>query len=102
MEGSYRYPVPTVLGHESAGVVEKVGPGVTRVKPGDRVVVAFVTSCGACDYCVTGAVPVHGIGALARMGRIKLRGQPIPQFSNMSAFAEYPARAPERVRPGAG
>jgi len=90
MEGSYRYPVPTVLGHESAGVVEKVGPGVTRVKPGDRVVVAFVTSCGACDYCVTGKPYLcTNSGALARMGRIKLKGQPIPQFSNMSAFAEY-------------
>ena len=54
MEGSYPTIMPIVLGHESAGVVEKVGEGVTKVKPGDRVVVAFVTSCGHCDNCVVG------------------------------------------------
>ncbi|HKS92035.1 MAG TPA: Zn-dependent alcohol dehydrogenase [Tepidiformaceae bacterium] len=90
MEGSYPYPVPVVLGHESAGTVEKVGPGVTRVKPGDRVVVAFVTSCGACDYCVTGkpGLCVNQM-SLGRIGRISLNGQPMMQFANMSAFAEY-------------
>src|SRR3954447_11513508 len=75
MEGSYPYPTPCVLGHESAGVVEKVGSAVTKVKPGDRVVVAFVTSCGACDYCVTGKPYLCGNGqALGRMGRISLKG----------------------------
>jgi S-(hydroxymethyl)glutathione dehydrogenase/alcohol dehydrogenase len=79
-----------VLGHESAGTVEKVGPGVTRVKPGDRVVVAFVTSCGACDYCVTGKPGLcKNQQSLGRIGRISLNGQPIMQFANMSAFAEY-------------
>jgi S-(hydroxymethyl)glutathione dehydrogenase/alcohol dehydrogenase len=90
MEGSYPYPVPVVLGHESAGVVEKVGSAVTRVKPGDRVVVAFVTSCGACDYCVTGKPGLCvNQQSLGRMGRISLNGQPMMQFANMSAFAEY-------------
>ena len=90
MEGSYPYPVPNVLGHESAGVVEKVGPGVTKVKPGDRVVVAFVTSCGACNNCVIGKPYLcDNTMALGRMGRISMKGQPIMQFANMSAFAEY-------------
>lgn len=90
MEGSYPYPLPVVLGHESAGVVEKVGPGVTKVKPGDRVVVAFVTSCGACGFCVTGKPALcDNQQALGRFGRIKLKsGQPLMQFANMSAFAE--------------
>ncbi len=90
MEGKYPYPVPAVLGHESAGIVEKVGSAVTKVKPGDRVVVAFVTSCGACDYCVTGKPYLcQNQQALGRVGRLSKGGQPVMQFANMSAFAEY-------------
>lgn len=40
-----------ILGHECIGVVEKVGPTVTKVKPGDRVVSSFNIACGKCDYC---------------------------------------------------
>jgi S-(hydroxymethyl)glutathione dehydrogenase/alcohol dehydrogenase len=89
MEGSYPHPLPAVLGHESAGVVEKVGSAVTKVKAGDRVVVAFVASCGACDFCVVGKPYLcSNSQALGRMGRISLKGQPMLQFANMSAFAE--------------
>ncbi len=89
MEGKWMYPMPVVLGHESAGTVEKVGPGVTNVKVGDRVVVAFVQSCGSCDRCVTGRPNLCSNGqSLNRMGRIKLNGQPMMQFAGMSAFAE--------------
>ncbi|WP_409180741.1 NDMA-dependent alcohol dehydrogenase [Amycolatopsis sp. VS8301801F10] len=45
---------PIVLGHEGAGVVEDVGPGVTRLRPGDHVVGSFVPTCGSCRYCATG------------------------------------------------
>lgn len=89
MEGSYPTPVPIVLGHESAGVVEQVGPGVATVKPGDRVVIAFVTSCGHCDNCVQGKPYLcYNSARLGRGDRLRLNGQPIPQFANMSAFAE--------------
>ena len=47
MEGKWTFPTPAVLGHESAGVVEKVGPGVTNVKAGDRWVTdEFITTSG--------------------------------------------------------
>jgi aryl-alcohol dehydrogenase len=49
----YPVPQPIVLGHEGAGIVEKIGPGVTKVKPGDHVVLSFM-SCGACRQCVQG------------------------------------------------
>jgi aryl-alcohol dehydrogenase len=49
----YPVPQPIVLGHEGAGIVEKVGPSVTKVKPGDHVVLSFM-SCGACRQCVQG------------------------------------------------
>ncbi|HPF26677.1 MAG TPA: NAD(P)-dependent alcohol dehydrogenase [Steroidobacteraceae bacterium] len=48
------YPLPAVLGHEGAGVVERVGAGVGKVKPGDRVVMTF-GSCGACALCAQGS-----------------------------------------------
>ena len=90
MEGKWMYPMPVVLGHESAGIVEKVGPGVANVKAGDRVVVAFVQSCGQCDRCTTGRpVLCTNSQSLNRIGRIKLNGNPMMQFAGMSAFAEY-------------
>jgi S-(hydroxymethyl)glutathione dehydrogenase/alcohol dehydrogenase len=90
MEGSYPTATPIVLGHESAGVVEKVGEGVTKVKAGDRVVVAFVASCGFCDNCVQGKPHLcNNSQTLGRGDRLKLNGNAMPQFANMSAFAEY-------------
>jgi aryl-alcohol dehydrogenase len=47
------YALPAVLGHEGSGTVEKVGEGVTKVRPGDRVLITF-RSCGRCDRCATG------------------------------------------------
>ena len=52
-DGNLPAPLPMVLGHEGAGVVEKVGPGVTVVQPGDRVVLSF-DSCGQCPPCQKG------------------------------------------------
>lgn len=43
-----------ILGHEGVGVVESVGDGVSRFKPGDRVLISCITSCGRCDYCKKG------------------------------------------------
>jgi 2-desacetyl-2-hydroxyethyl bacteriochlorophyllide A dehydrogenase len=48
------YPLPMTLGHEVAGIVEKTGPGVTRVKTGDRVCLHYMITCGNCYYCSTG------------------------------------------------
>jgi S-(hydroxymethyl)glutathione dehydrogenase/alcohol dehydrogenase len=45
-------PLPCIAGHEGAGVVVEVGPGVTRVKPGDSVLAVWVPSCGQCYYCL--------------------------------------------------
>ena len=89
MEGKWMYPMPCVLGHESAGVVEAIGAGVTNVKVGDRVVIAFVQSCGHCDRCTTGRPNLcSNSQSLNRMGRISLNGTPMLQFAGMSAFAE--------------
>jgi threonine dehydrogenase-like Zn-dependent dehydrogenase len=71
-----------VLGHEAMGVVEEVGPEVTEVRPGDRVVIPFNISCGTCfmcsqglqSQCETTQVHEHGTGA-ALFGYTKLYGQ---------------------------
>lgn len=52
--GEIPVPLPMVLGHETAGIVHKVGPGVTRVKEGDRVVCSWMVPCGKCDWCLKG------------------------------------------------
>ncbi|MEX1108895.1 MAG: alcohol dehydrogenase catalytic domain-containing protein, partial [Dongiaceae bacterium] len=54
IEGLYACPKPTVLGHESAGIVEKVGSEVRYVKPGDHVITCLSVFCGHCEYCTTG------------------------------------------------
>ena len=51
IEGALPYPLPIVLGHEGAGVVERVGSSVTQVKPGDHVVCSWNPHCGHCFYC---------------------------------------------------
>ena len=56
-----RYPI--VGGHEGAGIIEDVGPGVTKVKPGDHVVCSFIPSCGHCRYCSTGRQALCDMGA---------------------------------------
>lgn len=56
-----RYPM--VGGHEGAGVIEEVGPGVTKVKPGDHVVCSFIPNCGTCRYCSTGRQSICDMGA---------------------------------------
>ncbi|PCI43784.1 MAG: dehydrogenase [Moraxellaceae bacterium] len=52
LHGVLRSPLPVVLGHEGAGIVEAVGPGVTNVKPGDHVLVSLSPSCGKCAMCL--------------------------------------------------
>ena len=54
VDGDLPEPLPLVLGHEAAGVVTEVGPGVERVQPGDHVVLALVPSCGDCEECRAG------------------------------------------------
>ena len=61
--GDLEARLPMVLGHEGAGVVEEVGPGVTRVKPGDHVVCSFIPNCGTCRYCATGRQSICDMGA---------------------------------------
>ncbi|WP_345428962.1 alcohol dehydrogenase catalytic domain-containing protein, partial [Pseudonocardia xishanensis] len=55
--------LPMVLGHEGAGIIEEVGPGVTRVAAGDHVVCSFIPNCGVCRWCATGQQAICDMGA---------------------------------------
>ncbi|CRK56109.1 Alcohol dehydrogenase [Alloactinosynnema sp. L-07] len=61
--GDIQARLPMVLGHEGAGIIEEVGPGVTRVKVGDHVVCSFIPNCGTCRYCANGQQSICDMGA---------------------------------------
>ncbi len=91
--GSYPYPVPCILGHESAGIVEQVGSDVVYVKPGDHVITCLSAFCGHCEYCLTGHMSLCQEPELQRgfddEPRLSRDGKPVAQFLNLSSFAEY-------------
>jgi S-(hydroxymethyl)glutathione dehydrogenase/alcohol dehydrogenase len=92
MEGKYPSPVPAVLGHESAGVVEQVGAHVTYVQPGDHVITCISGFCGACRYCLSGRPNLCDRALIqpdAALGPRLSRGdQAVSQFADLSSFAE--------------
>lgn len=83
-----RAQVPAALGHESSGTVEAVGPDVTNVKPGDRVLVTLTPFCGTCARCVQGQPAIcTNKSSLRRPDRLRFRGDPLPVVGT-GAFAE--------------
>lgn len=90
--GSYPYPLPAVLGHESAGVVEAVGSAVTYVQPGDHVITCLSAFCGHCEYCLTGHMSLCQEPELQRgpdkPPRLSAKDKAVFQFLNLSSFAE--------------
>ncbi|MFC8365295.1 Zn-dependent alcohol dehydrogenase [Streptomyces griseorubiginosus] len=88
VDGTIPFPVPVVLGHEGAGVVEAVGEGVTHVGPGDHVALSTLANCGACADCDRGR-PTMCRKAIGRPRKPFSRGgEPVFQFASNSAFAE--------------
>jgi S-(hydroxymethyl)glutathione dehydrogenase/alcohol dehydrogenase len=88
---------PIIGGHEGAGIIEAVGPGVTSVKPGDHVSASFVPSCGNCRYCLTGRGNLCNSGAGTLGGgmitdgthRHFVDGQPVGLLAKLGTFAEH-------------
>ncbi|HEY1879983.1 MAG TPA: Zn-dependent alcohol dehydrogenase [Caulobacteraceae bacterium] len=92
IEGSYPHPLPAVLGHESAGVVEQVGSEVRTVKPGDHVITCLSAFCGHCEFCLTGRMSLCVSPETKREAgeepRLTQESGPISQYLNLSSFAE--------------
>jgi S-(hydroxymethyl)glutathione dehydrogenase/alcohol dehydrogenase len=91
IRGEWGGTTPVVAGHEAAGVVSAVGPGVGRVQPGDRVVVTLLRSCGHCFFCSIGRpYDCEGEFSLDRESRLRNReGVSIVHGIRTAAFAEY-------------
>lgn len=92
MDGSYPYMMPTVLGHESAGIVEEVGRDVTYVKKGDHIITCLSAFCGHCEQCLTGHMSLCDKVETQRKPtddpRLSQGGETVHQFLNLSSFAE--------------
>lgn len=106
MLGELPCPTPIVLGHEGAGIVESVGPGVTRVQPGDAVVLMWRARCGSCAYCLSGRPALCEVGRLGRergglldgTTRLSLGSREVHHFLGVSCFAEYCVVAEESLQ----
>jgi S-(hydroxymethyl)glutathione dehydrogenase/alcohol dehydrogenase len=94
MEAKYPYPLPAVLGHESAGVVVEVGSDVHYVQPGDHVITCLSAFCGTCEQCISGHLSrcerkstelVRQPGQPSRLSR---GDEPVSTFLHLSSFAE--------------
>lgn len=96
MEGALAYPLPVVLDHEGAGIVEAVGPDVTLVRPGDHVVCSWNPRCGQCFYCDRGEPILCEVFTRTRpqghlldgSSRLSLDGRTVRHFSAVSSHAE--------------
>jgi S-(hydroxymethyl)glutathione dehydrogenase/alcohol dehydrogenase len=97
IQGSLAYPLPIVLGHEGAGIVEAVGSDVTQVKPGDHVICSWNPHCGHCFYCERD-LPIlcepfarHQPRGFLLDGRSRMKrdGQVVHHYSVTSTHAEY-------------
>src|SRR6266516_6716783 len=97
IDGNRPRPTPMVLGHEAAGVVEKVGSGVDDLAAGDHVVMVFVPSCGHCLPCAEGRPALCEPGAAANGAgtllsgerRLHRDGTQVHHHLGVSAFAQY-------------
>ena len=96
---------PLIGGHEGAGVVEKVGPGVTEIKPGDHVGMSWIPACGRCRWCVLGQGYLCGAGAnlftkeMTTDGTVRrhLDGKPLMATTQLGTFSEYAVVAQNSV-----
>ena len=88
---------PSILGHEGAGIVVDVGPGVTSVKQGDHVIPLYTPECRACDFCTSGKTNLcgairetQGRGVMPDgSSRFSLHGKEVFHYMGTSTFANY-------------
>lgn len=97
LKGEVPQPMPIVMGHEGAGIVERIGPGVTTLKPGDHVVMMVSFSCGKCRFCAEGRptrcvenLPIMTYATLPGGGkRLRKGDQELHHLFGLACYAEY-------------
>ena len=94
LEGVVPMPLPLALGHEGAGIVQSIGPGVTNIAPGDHVTLSFIPACGQCFFCDHQEPHLCAAGSpegrmLDGSTRLHLRGQEIGAMAMLGCMAEY-------------
>src|SRR5688572_27719342 len=106
INGDWTMPLPMVLGHEAAGIVEEVGAGVTTVKPGDHVIFSFRPQCGHCLYCSIGrSILCDGHNDTPRFmlfdgtTRMSRNGEGLNQLARIGTFAEKVVCPAEQLVP---
>ena len=83
-------PLPIVLGHEGAGIVESIGPNVTGVQPGDHVILSWKASCGLCEMCQKGWPNVcERSPAVDRKPTVGETEEPMNQMAGLGTFGSY-------------
>ena len=92
-DGVWPMMPPSILGHETAGIVEEVGSDVTEFKPGDHVIACLALFCGSCEKCLSGNPHLcFNTGATDRKAgqtpRMRYKGKPIQGILSMAGFAE--------------
>jgi S-(hydroxymethyl)glutathione dehydrogenase/alcohol dehydrogenase len=103
VSGATKHPMPVVAGHEGAGVVESVGPGVTSIRPGDHVILNWAPDCGHCFYCNRGkpnlcdtyTAPIWAGTMLNGSTRLTYGGRPVYHYCGLASFATH-AVVPEQ------
>jgi S-(hydroxymethyl)glutathione dehydrogenase/alcohol dehydrogenase len=88
---------PAILGHEGAGIVVEVGPGVTSLKPGDHVIPLYTPECRQCEYCLNPKTNLcqairttQGKGLMPDgTSRFSYRGKPVLHYMGCSTFSQY-------------
>ena len=104
ISGDTQHVMPVVLGHEGAGIIQEIGPGVTRVKAGDHAVLSWAPACGECFYCHHGqpqlcqtlVTPLWEGTLLDGTSRLSEGGETIYHLSGLATFAEQ-AVVPEET-----
>lgn len=97
VSGATQHPLPVALGHEGAGVVMEVGPGVTGVRVGQHVALNWAPNCGHCFYCQNGSPslcaeytgPIWAGTLMDGTTRFSLRGQPVYHYSALGCFSDW-------------
>ncbi len=97
ISGATRHPLPAVLGHEGAGIIEAVGSGVKRLQVGDHIIMNWAPSCGHCFYCQHGKPnlcdtftgPLWAGTMLNGTTRLYRKDQPVYHYCGLATFSQY-------------